>query len=237
MNCPSCGGELSPSDRFCRSCGAPVSSLSQAPTAAAESPAAAAVPMPAPIGRLISSDSLPVGCGFGVAVALLYYIRFPLASLFNASQMMPSVGDLTPYLFKGGRTVLVGILDLMFNSILMSLAAGFIIFLVRVLVRSTWAAAAVFVLLYSLTTTGDLSLIPWIFALASAGILVLVWFRFGFLACAASVFFYNLLVSFPITPRLSAWYSWIGLTGLAVLLALALYAFHTSLFGRASLED
>ena len=44
------------------------------------------------------------------------------------------------------------------------------------------------------------------------------------------------------SPRLSAWYSWMGLTGLALLLAFALYAFHTSLggqplFGRASLED
>ena len=44
------------------------------------------------------------------------------------------------------------------------------------------------------------------------------------------------------SPRLSARYSWMGLTGLALLLALAPYAFHTSLggqplFGRASLED
>jgi hypothetical protein len=51
-----------------------------------------------------------------------------------------------------------------------------------------------------------------------------------------------LLQAFPITTQLSAWYSWIGLTGLALLLVFALYAFHTSLggqpmFGRASLED
>jgi serine/threonine protein kinase len=56
MNCPSCDGELSAADRFCRICGAAISSVSQAPTAAA-----AAAPMAAPVGRLISSDSLPVG--------------------------------------------------------------------------------------------------------------------------------------------------------------------------------
>jgi hypothetical protein len=50
------------------------------------------------------------------------------------------------------------------------------------------------------------------------------------------------LFIFPITTDLSAWYFGIGLTGLVLLLAFALYAFHTSLggqplFGRASLED
>jgi hypothetical protein len=67
MLCLSCGGELSSSHRFCPSCGAPVSSLSQAPTAAAESPAVAAVAVP--VGRLISSDSLPVG-GFTPGMVL-----------------------------------------------------------------------------------------------------------------------------------------------------------------------
>jgi serine/threonine protein kinase len=76
MNCPSCGGELSTSDRFCRACGAPVSSLSQAPTAAVESPAApVAAAIPSPVERLISSDSLPVG-GFtpGMVLAGRYRI-------------------------------------------------------------------------------------------------------------------------------------------------------------------
>jgi serine/threonine protein kinase len=76
MNCPSCGKELSTDHRFCPYCGAPVSSLSQAPTGAAESPAApAAAAIPAPVGRLISSDSLPVG-GFtpGMVLASRYRI-------------------------------------------------------------------------------------------------------------------------------------------------------------------
>jgi hypothetical protein len=50
------------------------------------------------------------------------------------------------------------------------------------------------------------------------------------------------LLLFPVTMQLSAWYSGIGLAGLALLLALTIYAFHTSLggqplFGRASIED
>ena len=54
--------------------------------------------------------------------------------------------------------------------------------------------------------------------------------------------FTGILKGFPITIHVSAWYSGIGYAGLALLLAMAIYGFHTSLggqpmFGRASLED
>ena len=80
MQCPSCSGDLSPSDRFCRSCGAPLSSPSEAPTRATDAPAepvaaAGAAPLDAPVGRLISSGSVPVG-GFtpGMVLADRYRI-------------------------------------------------------------------------------------------------------------------------------------------------------------------
>jgi len=73
-----------------------------------------------------------------------------------------------------------------------------------------------------------------------AGLFVL--FRFGLLALASYLLFTAIFAGFPITLNLSAWYSGIGLAGLALLLGMAVYAFHTSLggqplFGRASLED
>jgi serine/threonine protein kinase len=73
MVCPKCSAQIPEESRFCLSCGQLVSSLSQAPTAAAESPAAQMAP--APVGRLISSDSLPVG-GFtpGMVLADRYRI-------------------------------------------------------------------------------------------------------------------------------------------------------------------
>jgi hypothetical protein len=53
---------------------------------------------------------------------------------------------------------------------------------------------------------------------------------------------FSFLSVFPITTQFSAWYSGAGFTGLALLLGIAAYAFHTSLggqplFGRASLEN
>ena len=78
MQCPSCAGELSPSHKFCPSCGASIGTPSQMPTAmegAPQAPAAQAPVIVSPIGRLVSSDSIPVG-GFtpGMVLADRYRI-------------------------------------------------------------------------------------------------------------------------------------------------------------------
>jgi hypothetical protein len=61
---------------------------------------------------------------------------------------------------------------------------------------------------------------------------VFIFFRFGILALAACLFYDTLLALLPITTQTSAWYFRTGLAGLALLLAFAIYAFHTSLGGR-----
>jgi uncharacterized membrane protein len=81
-----------------------------------------------------------------------------------------------------------------------------------------------------------------IFNALAWGVSLFVLVRFGLLATAAGAMFASVLQWFPITTQLSAWYSGIGLTGLALLLGLTAYAFHSSLggqplFGRVSLED
>jgi serine/threonine-protein kinase len=80
MKCPSCSKEVPAESRFCLSCGTPITSVSQIPTDIAESPQApaavqAAAPLASPVGRLISSDSIPVG-GFtpGMVLADRYRI-------------------------------------------------------------------------------------------------------------------------------------------------------------------
>jgi hypothetical protein len=131
----------------------------------------------------------------------------------------------------------------MYLSSLFALFSGFFFSLMRALLRKTWAAAAMLVLFGTavIFPSGEsaLYLIP---TLLVTGISAFVIFRFGLLAALMESLFFVLLLCFPITTDLSAWYSGIGLTGLTLLLAFALYAFHTSLgsqplFGRASLED
>jgi serine/threonine protein kinase len=195
---------------------------------------------------LVGRDLL-VGCAAGIVWALFNYSGF-FVSLFGVPQPIPSTGNpqngpvATLALFSGARAIVGGIFVMIFVSMVNTLVLGFLLFLMRVLLRSTWAAAAVIVLLtvVSFFTTGEslISFIP--IALGTAVILFII-FRFGLLACLATIVFYRLLLCFPITTQ-SIWYSGIGWTGLAILLALTLYAFHASLggqplFGLASLED
>jgi serine/threonine protein kinase len=117
-----------------------------------------------------------------------------------------------------------------------------LIFMLRALFRNTWAAAGIPTLIALLLFLGTMPIMDSILFTLLFGGLFIVFLRFGLLALVAYVSFFVFSTTFPIAAPLSAWYSGIGLAGLALLLALALYAFHTSLggqpmFGRASLED
>jgi hypothetical protein len=188
---------------------------------------------------LVGRDLL-VGCVMFAAILLLTYLSVLAQGLLGTPQPTPSAYGLG--LFSGSHAIVAGILINVAESIFYGLAAAFAVFMLRVLLRSTWAAAIVTALLISLSTAATSSIISSILAGLGMGILLFVFFRFGLLALIAVLLFSMIWGSFPITTQLSAWYSGIGLTGLALLLAFALYAFHTSLggqplFGRASLED
>ena len=129
----------------------------------------------------------------------------------------------------------IEILDNILECIFYSLLAGFIIFLVRILTRNTWAAVATLFLFFAtliLATSGELSFISAAPLLLTTGIIIFVWFRLGFLALTVGLFSFSLLFILPITWQFSAFYSWMGLTGLVLMLAFTLFAFRTSLGGR-----
>jgi hypothetical protein len=202
---------------------------------------------------LVGRDLL-IGCTGGAAVGLLGYLGVVLAMLFGAPQAVPSSGNPmgvidTLFLFSGARAIIVGTACLMASCTLYALITSFLLFLLRTLLRSTWAAAIVCILIFTalffpagkspLSYMLPLIVMP---VLLSSVIHLFIILRFGLLGLIADQLFYNLLSLFPITTQTSAWYFGIGLTGLVILLAMALYAFHASLggqplFGRASLED
>jgi hypothetical protein len=147
------------------------------------------------------------------------------------------------HFFSGTPAIIVGISQAIIVGIVFALIIGFMLFLVRVLFRKTWAAIAVCIALFAaLFLPGESSIVSSAPILLAMAIFVFGYFRIGLLATASGLIYLILLVLFPITTRLSALHSGIGLTGLVLLLALALYAFYTSLggqpiFDRASLED
>ena len=134
---------------------------------------------------LVGRDLL-FGCTLGVLTALLHYLRYPLATLFNASQIAPSTGDVrgvtggTFHLFSGVRGIFATSLAEIISSIEGALILGFILFLVMVLFRRTWAAIlALMVLAGAFLTSGESSFISSIPIFFVIGIYVFVYFRVG----------------------------------------------------------
>jgi serine/threonine protein kinase len=185
---------------------------------------------------LVGRDLL---CGLLVNVLTglaVYGLSTPLSHLLNTPQSRPSIPTLG--LFAGAHIVIAATLESVLGlSVFVGLALAFVIFILRFLFRSTWAAVAVSIVALSLLVA--MSSIPDAVAIALiAGAIFFLFLRFGLLSLIAGCFVALVYSAFPLT----AWNTGVGLTGLALLLAFALYAFHTSLggqpiFGRASLED
>ena len=114
------------------------------------------------------------------------------------------------------------------------LAALFVLFLLRALLRKEWAAAVAWVLLPTVLVAAGSRFDPVasVDTLSFFGLAVFVMIRFGLLALVANALVYNILQNFPLTTQVSAWYAGISLAGILLIAALAFYGFYTSLGGR-----
>ena len=136
--------------------------------------------------------------------------------------------------FLGARMIVADVSYALILGLFLWLASLFILFLLRALLRNEWAAAVAWVLLVTAFTAAGSRFDP----VAIVGVLifsslaVFVMFRFGLLALVANVVVFNILQNFPLTTQWSAWYSGVGLAGILLIAALALYGFYTSLGGR-----
>ncbi len=187
---------------------------------------------------LVGRDLL-IGCTYAAALAALMILIQLFQDMLGAT---PASSTIALSLFSGFPSIFAALFRFIVMSIFIGLAAAFLIFMLQVLLKRTWAVVIVLTLLLSSLIIPTSSFIAVISMALSVGLTVFLFLRYGLLALISSLLFSLILLSFPITTQLSAWYSGIGLTGLALLFAFALYAFHTSLggqplFGRASLED
>jgi serine/threonine-protein kinase len=179
---------------------------------------------------LVGRDLL-VGCVLGVAFILLECLSYNLAPRVGVPQDVPMCPTLD--FFVGTRAALAWTSSLPVWALYWGIGSLFLLCLLRILLRREWLAAVLFVLL--LTAFWGLSSdspLTWIYSALEFGIVYFVLVRFGLLANTVLFTVAFVLLFFPITPQLSAWYSGTGLTGVVLLLGFAAYAFHTSLGGR-----
>jgi serine/threonine-protein kinase len=170
---------------------------------------------------------------FGVAMGTLWTVIFTFRDIFaRAAGAEPNFDN--PDYLEGARSTLGAWLMQVPGAIRGTLLFFFILFILRVLLRNKWVAAAVFVALWttlqSLGRTHPLLDVPPLAAVYIISAVALV--RFGLVTLATAVFTADALGSLPITTNPSAWYfgSVVFVMGSVVLLAA--WAFHAATAGR-----
>jgi hypothetical protein len=137
-------------------------------------------------------------------------------------------------LVLGARTIVADVALALIFGLFFWLAALFVLFLLRALLRKEWAAAVAWVLLFTFFAAAGSQFAPDVLVgtLIFSGLAVFVMIRFGLLALVANWMVYYILQAFPLTTQGSVWYSGISLAGILLIAALAFYGFYTSLGGR-----
>jgi len=134
----------------------------------------------------------------------------------------------------GARGMLATCLAVGAHAIRETLFFFFLIFLLRVLLRNQWVAAAAFGLIFAALnlTSASHPFLSAATAFLVVGAFAFVVLRWGILALAITLLVANLMGSAPITSQTSAWYFSSAICMLAVPVALTVWAFRTAIGGR-----
>jgi len=184
---------------------------------------------------LVGRDVL-VGLAFGTVAGLMTTLHELVIQRFGN---MPSIA-VQPLSLLGVTGAVAGFLSLIPDCVLLALVWFVLIFVLRVVLRRDWLAAAAFVLIYMalnwLATPASPALAA-LFGAVQTALLVFVMVRFGLVALIASAFAFDLLLIFPITADFSVWYAGASLFAVLSVAAMAAFAFHSSLAGRPLFGD
>ena len=182
---------------------------------------------------LVGRDVL-AGVGFGVLFALMLTIILRM----NFAQTGPSTQLLLPSIM-GARQTVASVLSTINGSTLQMFITFFLLFIMRVLLRREWLAAAGFVGLFTLVNviSSDSPIVDGTFGFVLAAAMYVAITRFGLITFLIAIWVNTLMLVLPITSDFSEWYS--AATGFTVglVLLLAAYGAHTAMAGRNLIED
>ena len=175
---------------------------------------------------------------YGVLLGISWVFVFAVGSLFLVrAGDQPQLAS-SEFLMGVRESVAVGLVSVV-SSIQTTLVFFFILVLLRVLVKNRWAAAALFVLLFTVPKVlgSDHPLIEtpiWIIIYGIAAIAVV---RFGLIVLAMGVLSANVLLNIPITLDFSNWYASRSLGVLLGFVVIAAWGLHASLAGQRFWKD
>jgi serine/threonine-protein kinase len=186
---------------------------------------------------LIGRDIL-IGGMFGIAHTFINNLR---DVIFVTKEMIYLPAPiLNTDSLGGARYAAAGIMWELANGMAMSMFILLFLLLLTVVLRREWLASIGFWLLlcvnFMLGFGYDQPWIGKLFVIFIVTIITVVYTRFGFVAAIAYAFFFWLTYRAPITTDFSAWYADSSVIILAIVLALAIYGFYTSLAGQKIFE-
>ena len=186
---------------------------------------------------LVGRDVL-AGCANGVVFACLFDVILLAPTWAGA----PQEGFiLSQYPLIGSSAFLAGFAGSCVFGIVVSLAYFFLHVLLRTVFRVNWLSDTLWVVIVVFVSLGRYQNPQPLWLVLSVNVVIsamtfVVLTRVGWLAFFAGWFAFDMLTSYPLTFHSSAWYAPVGYSGLAVVAAMALYGFWTSL-GRQPLVE
>jgi hypothetical protein len=170
---------------------------------------------------------------FGLVLGSIWSVIFQLHDL-AVGRLGGSPGLPAAEYLMGGRQALGAWLAHVPSSVQTTLVFFFLIFMLRVMLRKQWLAVAGFTLIFTgiklLNATDPIVDVPVEFLVYGIAGMVVV--RFGLIALAAGIFTVDIVSSTPMTTNFSVWYASSSMATLLIVLALAIWSFHTALAGR-----
>ena len=189
---------------------------------------------------LVGRDIL-LGGAIGLIFVALSSLRFFIPIWLGEAPVPYSITSANGAMLLGARGFPILFLTQTGSSLIFAFTLSFLVLFFSLLLRRNWLGnAAVWLLLFIFQMVSELAsgnLKGGIFlAFLIPTVLVLTAVRFGVLATVAMFLFYHIVLFYPFTSDLSAWYSGDFLFCAGVLVALAVYGFYTSLAGQKIFE-
>jgi hypothetical protein len=176
-----------------------------------------------------------IGCALGGVLLLIDMLRYVGPTLVGIPSAMPGLG------FSLGGLVSAGLLvqDWVqegFNSVQSALVIVFAFVALRLLVRRTWLAVAIGVVLVAFASSGSIApggslAVDALFAVLSISLITFAIFRFGLLVTAVTLLVDNIPSSIPFVAS-PAWASTPGYLSIALVAALCCFGFYAARGGQ-----
>jgi hypothetical protein len=171
----------------------------------------------------------------GVALAIVLSALARAGMVWNGGQPLSTVvTEPSMAVLSGGRHLAAQLALYAGDVLTKSMTVLFLVFFLRLLLRRTDLAGIAATLLMTAAFAGSGSGDPVTrVALMGTGAaaMMIVLARFGFLTLLTAAFSASVLTEFPVTYKVSAWYSTASFTALAVVVALALFGFYAATAG------